>query len=267
MVIRFTSKALYVVWIISIFSSVLSAYARPHHTNKTLDTPQYRLEFTTDFPIQLGLGAIIELDHRIRLQSTLGWMPKSYIRTTNDLVHQIIPESYPPETAQLVEDTIKNSLVWTIKGGWRPFENSGFYFNVGYTLITLGGGSTTKDLIEGITGVSTEERQYNNDSDHQERQELPINAAASLHLAALDLGWEWNLIEYNSRQKLIFRTALGFSYTFTSSAELITQSNDPRPRYQDALKRLESAGEAYLIDTFESYIHPPSVSIAIGYTW
>ena len=250
-----------------LFISISPIHAQSHLSSTPSSITQYRVEVTTEFPIHLGLSALLELNHGLRLQSSIGWMPSHYVQVTNDIVQQIIPDAYPPETAKLVEDTIRNSLVWTIKGGWRPFENSGFYINLGYTLAALGGGSTAKGLIEGITGVSTEDRSYNTASNYRERKELPIDAAASLHFAAFDLGWEWSLVKYKSKQELILRTALGFSYTFTSSAKLTAQSDDPRPRYQEALRRLESAGEDYLVETFGSYIHPPSFTIALGYTF
>lgn len=229
----------------------------------SLQATSYRLEVLTDLPIQAGVGALIELPQRMRVQTSLGWMPKPYVRGINQIVTQLISESYSVETAQLVEDTIQDSLVWSIKGGWRPYKSSGFYTHLGYTLVTLGGGSTASELIEGITG-ETRERRGSNRSEQAERM-LPIDAESTLHLASLEVGWEWLLTKPTQSHRLHLRAAFGWSYTFASSAKLQVRSDETGPIVQEWFRRLEDAGEAYLVDTFESYIHPPSFTIAIGY--
>lgn len=237
-----------------------SASAQSHTTPKQSDLT-YRVEVLTDLPVQVGVGGLVEWNKTWRLQSSLGWMPSAYVNGTNRVVRMIIPESYSEETAQLVEDTIRDSLVWSLRAGWRPLRERGLYAHLGYSLITIGGGSTASGLIEGITGVEIS-RMTNPD-----RGELPISAAATLHLASLEVGWEWSLLELARERALTLRAALGFSYTFTSSATLKVERESNRPAVRDAYRRLEDAGEDYLTDTFETYIHPPSLTIALGYTW
>ena len=164
--------------------------------------PHLRFEMMTDAPIQIGIGVLSEWSKGLRVSSSLGWMPQKYIAGTNTLVTTFVP-SYTPETAQLVEDTIQNSLVWRTHLGWRPSLDSGFYTRLGYTLFALGGGSTPQGLVEGITGESI------NDPTIMTSQNTSsyIDASASLHLISVGVGWEWEVYQKKTH-RLFFRTAL-----------------------------------------------------------
>ena len=231
----------------------------------TQSTPvSYRAEILTDLPLQIGLNALVEFDSQWRLSTSLGYMPQGYVALTNKVV-MMIPNTYEEPTAELIEDTIQNSLVWRAMAGWSP-KSYGFYTHIGYALATLGGGASTVALIEGITGqeVNTSNMNAQNNED---REKINIDAASDLHMFSLELGWEWKLSELAKGRWLTLRTALGWSYTFSSSAVLSADTADRRPFVQKAYDRLETAGENYLLDTFDTYVHPPTLSIAIGYQW
>ena len=228
-----------------------------------------RVELLTDAPVQLGIGGIIEGPVRLRLRSSIGLMPSAYVAGSNAIIRSIIPDDYSEETAQLVEETIQDSLVWRTHLGWRPFAQYGFYLHTGYTWIGLGGGSTAKGLIEGITGTSQGESSTRRGD--PSREPLQVDASATLHMWDVELGWEWLLhgseTDTGIQEGLILRAAIGWSYTFASSAELAAAVEDDQPRLKQAATRLEEAGEEYLVDTFDSYIHPPSLTLALGYQW
>ena len=224
-------------------------------------SPQIRLEIITDIPLQIGTGVSLEWTQGLLVSTSVGWLPQSYVKGINSIITAF--DVYEPETAELIETTIQNSLVWRTHVGWRPWTDSGFYTRIGYTLITLGGGATTKALIEGITGTDIE------DSNMMDSAQNPlyIDASSSLHLLSIGVGWDWTVYQFSQRNHLFLRTALEWSYTFTSTAVLESQSQSSRPIIQNSLDRLEKAGERYLLDTFNSYIHPPSLTLAVGYTW
>ena len=231
----------------------------------TQQTPiSYRAELLTDLPLQIGLNALVEFDQQWRLSTSLGYMPQGYVALTNKVV-MMIPYTYEEPTAELIEDTIQNSLVWRVMAGWSP-KSYGFYTHVGYALATLGGGASTVALIEGITGQEIETSNMN-EQYNENREKIGINAASNLHMFSLELGWEWKLSELTKDRWLTLRTALGWSYTFSSSALLSADTDDRRPIVQGAFDRLEAAGEKYLVDTFDTYVHPPTLSLAIGYQW
>ncbi|MEE2643640.1 MAG: hypothetical protein VYD19_01795 [Myxococcota bacterium] len=228
---------------------------------------QARVELLTDAPVQLGLGGLVEGPYRIRLATSLGWMPAPYIRGINAAV-TALDAGYTEANAELVEATTQNSLVWSTRVGWRPFPKRGFYFHGGYTLIGLGGGATTRALIEGLTGVEAEERQS---TGQRSREPLYIDAAATIQLFSLELGWEWAIWRAMEKQgasrtrSLLLRVGLGWSYTFAASAQLEAQSSGRRAFVEESLRGLETAGEVYLVDLAESYLHPPSLTLALGY--
>ena len=225
-----------------------------------------RVELLTDAPLHIGVGALFEGPKGLRVSTSLGWMPNAYVQGANDIVRVFVP-TYTEETAKLVEDTIQNSLVWRIHGGWRPFSSMGFYTHVGYTFVGLGGGSTARSLLEGITGQSFDSSPMRGRA-NTEGESVAISAEASLHLFDIELGWEWSLSGKESQSgEWTLRTALGWSYTFTSTAQLNSEVDETQPGLNAFFNGLESAGELYLLDTFESYIHPPSLTVALGYQW
>ena len=223
-------------------------------------TPTLRAELFTDVPISMGAGGLVEFDEQWRVFSSFGVMPSAYVGLTNQVVMKI-PNTYTEPTAELITQTIQDSLVWTSMLGWSP-RSSGFYTHLGYRLVTLGGGSSTAALIEGITGQMIERQRASSG-----QALLPIEAEATLHMLGLELGWEWPVYTLGEGDQLTLRAALGWSYTFSSAAQLDAGVIEGRPRLNEGLRRLEAEGEAYLTDTFGSYVHPPSVSFAIGYQW
>ena len=239
--------------------------ARGEHPEEALKS---RVELLTDAPLHIGVGALFEGPQRWRLSTSIGWMPSAYVQGANSIVRAFVP-TYTEETATLVEDTIQNSLVWRIHGGWRPLKSKGFYTHIGYTFVGLGGGSTARSLLEGITGQSFNDTSMRGERARTESDEpITIDADATLHLFDIEVGWEWRLSSQEAQGGTwTMRAALGWSYTFTSTAELNAEVDETQPRLNAFFNGLESAGEVYLIDTFESYIHPPSLTLALGYEW
>ena len=228
---------------------------------KTFSFPKMRVELLTDLPLQFGVGGLLEFDQQWRLASSIGLMPKSYVTLSNQLVMSL-PDTYTASTAELIEDTIQNSIVYRVMSGWSP-KVHGFYTHLGYTLATLGGGASTLALIEGVTGEELD-RSAMNTSQHEP---VNIEAVTTLHMLSLELGWEWPIKEIQVNRWLTLRAALGWSYTVTSSATLTANTASKRTRIQTAFDRLEAAGESYLVDTFDTYVHPPTLSLALGYQW
>ena len=245
--------------VLCIFTLGLSFAQQPSKQS----TSSIRVELLTDIPIAVGTNIIYEGPYRLRVSGMLGWMPSDFVTLSNSVVQQIEP-SYSQETAELVENTIKDSLVMRLKAGWKPFKARGLIIQTGYTLVTLGGGTTLRTLIEGITGNMIEGGRERS----RERVPTSVQATASLQMIDLGLGWEWALNDQAMIQQsggIILRTEIGWSYTFTSNAQLQSDVPADRPRLRAAFDTLEDEGEQYLIETFEQYIHPPSFTIALGY--
>ena len=214
-----------------------------------------RAELLTDAPVHGGVAALVEGPHRLRLRTSLGWLPTPYVNLINEVV-QAFDDTYTDANAQLVSDTLQNSLVWRTHLGWRPFEGHGFYVHLGYSFVGLGGGTTAQALVEGITGVPIPTGPNNS------RFKLDLTTTAALHMADLELGWEWELWDH-----LTLRVGLGGSYTFASTANITSSFQGTTPPVQQAVDALEQGGEDYLNDTFRAYVHPPSLVTALGWQW
>jgi len=95
------------------------------------------VEALTDFPIHVGGGIHVTAPHSLRLRTSVGVLPSRYL----DTIYGVnAADGYDETTAALLSAALKNSLVWQVQLGWRPWTEHGFYLAGGYSLIALGGG-------------------------------------------------------------------------------------------------------------------------------
>ncbi len=206
------------------------------------------LEAGTDFPASLGLRASLEGPLRLRATLGVGYLPGGYVDVINAFEQEI--GSYDQATADFIRQTIGDSIVVRATLGWRPFRKEGFYFELGYTFGGLGGGVTTQELVEAATGLAL--------SDGASSSERTFDAAASLHLFVGEIGWEWLFLD----DHLVLRASLGFLFTLGADSNVEAQF---QPRFPNAVHQFEAASEAYIVDTFTSYVHAPAVNVQVGY--
>jgi hypothetical protein len=156
---------------------------------------------------------------------------------------------YSRETADLVEEALRGSLVWTVSAGWRPWARHGFYFHLGYRLLALGGGLSPATLLEALGSPLV--------TDAEGRHSYSVES--TLHQADLQVGWEWGF-----RNGLTLRAALGAFFTLGSSSS-VQADFTPRPLFAKSVQKVEQFGEDYLNDTYQTYIHAPYLALALGY--
>jgi hypothetical protein len=214
-----------------------------------------RIEIGTEVPVQVGLGLILEHPgSRLWWRGSVGFVPPGYVTLANEVTQQFEPD-YTDPTADLVVNTLERSLVLRTGVGWWPFQKSGFTFGIGYTLVTLGGGSTTQEVIEGVYGIRIDDRFLPAD-------ERNLSTEATLHMADFMLGWDLDL-----GKRTVLRLSLGWSYTFSSSATVEAEFTADRNAGNQAIAQLEEATEEYLSETFRNYVHPVQVGISLGWRW
>lgn len=207
------------------------------------------LEALTDFPIQVGGRVSLETPYGLRASTSLGFLPGGYVDVINAVV--VAAGGYDQDTADVVAGAISNSLVWRTHLGWRPFRGYGFYFELGYALIALGGDVSTEDLIVVATGIDPP---ANPSGDSRE-----YDVASTLHMFDIELGWE--LIFW---RHFIVRVALGVGITVAAATE-IEPRFDPHPLAERGVETLSREGEDYLDDTYTTYVHPPAITVSLGY--
>ncbi len=200
----------------------------------------------TAFP--LDVGARVTFDRgRVRVGGEVGYLPGPYVQAINAIV--IALGGYDEETAELIEKSLQSSLVVRASAGGRPLRRWGLYLEGGYTLVTLGGGVGGEDLIALATGAEPP------DGTGGERD---YDVASTLHLLGAETGWEWRL----RQGRLQLRAGIGFVTTVAASTSV-------EPRFQPLLPQLQEAftsdAEAYLDETYLTYVHAPTVVLSAGW--
>jgi hypothetical protein len=203
-------------------------------------------ELLTDAPALVGARVAVELPHRLRGSLAVGVMPGPYVDLVNEVAIAI--GGYDQATADLLKATLDSSLVLRTHVGWRPIEDWGLYFDVGYTLATLGGGLSGAEAIAAASGQMPP-------SDAQGTR--AFDATSTLHLLDAEIGWRWWL-----DSGLTLRAALGFMGTVAASSSI---RPDFTPRAPAVIESFTTAGEVYLDDVYTSYVFSPVITLAAGW--
>ena len=238
---RLAAPAVCALWLIAIGAPAVRAEDAGGDWHISLDAG-------TDFPASLGLRASLEGPLRLRATLGVGYLPGGYVDVINAFEQEI--GSYDQAKADFIHQTISDSIVVRATMGWRPFRKEGFYFELGYTFGGLGGGVTAQELVEAATGLEL--------SDGASSSERTFDATASLHLFVGEIGWEWLFLN----DHLVLRASLGFLFTLGADSSVQAQFE---PRFPNAVHQFEAASEAYIVDTFTSYVHAPTVNVQLGY--
>jgi hypothetical protein len=204
---------------------------------------------STDVAIHAGLKGTVEGPLRLRYSISGGVMPGPYL----DLINTVCTGFgwYDDATADLISAALQNSIVIRNHVGWRPFPKRGFQFELGYGLITLGGGLSGSEVIAAATGEDMPD-----DLD----ETFSFSVAATLHMADVTVGWEWLLWK-----RIVLRADLGGAFTLGSNT-VVEQDFEELNRFvQPAVDDFEDWAETYLDDTFTSYVHTPTIGVAVGY--
>ena len=204
-------------------------------------------ELLTDLPVEIGGRVGVEMPYGLRASTSVGYMPAGYVKLINAILTSA--HAYNDATADLIQATIQKSLVWRTHVGWR-LPGHGFYVDLGYGLVGLGGGATGEELIAAVTGQKRAS---------EESGEHPYDVASALHMIDGEVGWIWDLPYH-----LTVRTALGVAATLKARAK-VEAAFEPRPLFQKGVDAFEAYAEDYLVTTFETYVITPVFTVALGY--
>lgn len=223
----------------------------------TADASDWHLDASlgTDFPISLHGAVTVEGPYRLRARLGIGWMPGGYLDVINGIITGF--GWYDDATAALIQAVLKDSLIVHPELGWRPVENAGFHFDVGYQMAGLGGSLSAVETVEALTG--------NDLPAEASEAAIDLQAAATDHMLTVNLGWEFVI-----KDRLIIDTGLGGAFSMSASSELTPNLNTGRtgPGYDAMLAELDETmgeGETLLNETLTKYVHSPMIRIAVGY--
>ena len=86
-----------------------------------------------------------------------------------------------------------------------------------------------------------------------------MDIVSTVHMLHTEVGWEWSVFEKGQ-----IRTGIGGAFT-AGAKTVIAPTWNPRRRAQAAVDALALAGETYLDDVINTYVHTVSMSIAFGW--
>ena len=203
----------------------------------------------TRVPIHLGVGASVELPNRLGAQLELGVLPGAYVNGINTVVQAF--DGYNDATAELIEIATRNALVVHLGARFRFVERLGLYASAGYTLATLGGAATGEELLEDVLGLEAPASADGSRS---------FDLGSTLHNLEFAFGWRFLL-----PKQWTLRTELGLLWC--ASARANVSSDGPTggsPAARPNPGAFERAAEAYLVETYETYVISPTLALWFG---
>jgi hypothetical protein len=206
----------------------------------------------TDFPLDVGVRAGVEAPGRLRLSTSLGVLPGPYVSAVDGVLRGA--GAYGGEVSDVVRDTLPGSLVWRTHVGWRPLPKAGFYADVGYGLVSVGGDVSGERIAKLI------------------RQSATVGAlgpdftvGSTLHMLDVELGWRFAVAPH-----VAVATALGGAFTVASSSSVTPKAGVPAGAPAGAGAVLAQAGdeaERRLDHVYTSYVFTPVLSLHGAYVF
>jgi hypothetical protein len=204
----------------------------------------------TELPTQLGGRLTLETPYRLRITTSLGWLPPAYL----DLVNVILVSAgaYPQATADLLSAALDDALLWKVHVGWRPVKHYGFYIELGYALATLGGGVGAEEIItrasgqKPLAGLNLAGKSYAVD--------------ATLHMIDAEAGW----ICLVAGEAMSIRLAVGFTATLAARATVKPRFTVPAA-FRAKMDTWAAEAESYLEKTCRQYVFTPTIGLGIGW--
>ena len=205
------------------------------------------LDAVTDVPLHVGARIRVESPERLRFAFSAGVLPEAYVGLINAAV--VASGGYDEDTAELVAASLKESLVMRAAAGWRPFARRGFFAEANLTHVSLGGDVQGEDVFVVATGAAPPAtgsgREY--------------SVQSTLVLVGAELGWEWRL-----KRGVALRASLGFASTISARTTVEPKFDPIAPLL---VKRFTDESEAWLDDTYRTYVHPPVVGLSAGWSF
>jgi hypothetical protein len=141
--------------------------------------------------------------------------------------------------------------VWRTHVGVRPSPKLGLYGDVGYGLVTLGGSTTTSDILAAVTGATFPA------ADATTTKMLSVKS--TLHMLDVEIGWALPIADH-----VQLRGAVGGAFTVAAST---TVSPDFTPRAPAAMSQFANASARYLDHELESYVFTPVFTVGAAYVF
>lgn len=204
---------------------------------------------TTEAPLAASLRGDLELPGRLRVATSYGMMPSSYVSVVNRLL-SLAGGGNMQSSPGLLGMTVDEGTAFRLHGGWRPSSTAGFLMMVGYGRVNLYGSGSARALVEGATGMTPPAGTPESTGTYQ--------IQSTLHMFEAEVGWEWLMFG----DRLALRIAGGVSGTVDSRTSIQPQWTSRSPA---TTAQVVDAAEARVDRTLQSYAITPVFSIGLGY--
>lgn len=209
----------------------------------------------TQVPLFVGGELRVEGPFGVFLDGGVGVMPAPYFALINGVV--VAVGGYNDATADLLADALNNSLVVQVGGGWRPFAGAGFEVFAGYTFAGATGALPAVATMAAVVGAELP----------SEARELEVPLFTTLH--AIHAGVAWRFMLWRG---LYVRPSLAYVQVLGSASGLDVDNADldgiparAQARVDTALRALSADLDAYLNDTYTTWVKSPVVGVSVGF--
>ena len=246
-----------VVWFCVCASFAAAQYAhaetKTHALKSSGEDGTWKLyvEALNEVPLNVGVRLLAESPGRLRLGTSVGFLPDPYLDSINFIV--VEAEVYNAQVADLIAVALKNSFLWKSYLGWRPVADLGSYVELQYTVMGLGGGLSDEELV--VTATEAEVQDGTKLS-----REPNVSLDSTIHMIGVEAGYQW---EFDSG--LTLRTGLGFALTMKASFDVVVEGEGAQRAASRFNASLEEGTETYLKEVFIEWVHTPFVALSAGY--
>jgi hypothetical protein len=204
------------------------------------------IEVASTLPMDVAERMSLEAPNRLHARASIGVMPGPYTNLVTNAVVRF--GGYDEAEADIVRQALGKSLVLRVQGGFRPFERLGFYLDVGYARVSLGGDLAGDEVLVLGRGAIVPQ-----DATSPTRH---YEVSSTLHLVVLEIGWQQPLTDW-----LVVRGALGFAGTqdANSSIKPLYQPGDPQ-----FIQRYCDQAAEYLDRLYKDYVYTPTLTFGAG---
>jgi len=219
------------------------SHAEPVEPRKDLRKWHLGIEAMTDFPLQVGGQVWVELPHRIRLSTSFGELPDTYLLTINKVA--VAAGAYGQPTAELITEALDRALTWRLHVGWRPFPRRGAYFELGFGTMSVNAGLALAPVIQAATTFPIP---------NVPSLGFGLRIKTVVETVGGEVGWIW----YPWRD-LTIRLSIGVAVAVDAQVSI-------RPKVSSGLPSVVTRfAESYTEEMIKRYLIIPTVGLAMGW--
>jgi hypothetical protein len=198
------------------------------------------LQVGSDFPVSASVGVSARTPFGLELSGNVGTLPGAYADVINSVA--VSMGGYDEQTAELIRKSLRSSLVLSTAAGYDVVSR--LRLHADYTIVSLGGATTTPDIVATVAGVPLPLGQRGRTFD----------ISSTLQMLGLGVSWPFGLTH-----GMQLRVGLGARFTVAASTHIQSSGTTT----QDETYARDA--EQYLDDIYTSYAHTPVLSLQFEY--